>query len=279
MTIDIQIVQPKARVAMNNENYIDAMDLYKQMGQLQDKVYEYVKDAEGNEIPVTVIKKTDKKKGLNKIKLDPYDVYPLEMVVDNTPVASSGNEAMDNSFISVYDDVQKNFNEDGELISATHGVIKGDDYYATNKADLPIKIGRMFIPKFEIENFTKKLNVRKVNDEGIRLLEFYISMYPDVEDRKTRLLISDIKKAINNPVSVTFLEIKEVGFITYKTLGVEDFYEYQYDIIELDKIIEFNGHYVIKYLAKVSVDAKDILDEHRVTELDEKYDKKEKKNV
>ena len=46
LTIDIQIVQPKARVAMNNENYIDAMDLYKQMGQLQDKVYEYVKDAD-----------------------------------------------------------------------------------------------------------------------------------------------------------------------------------------------------------------------------------------
>jgi hypothetical protein len=228
-------------------------------------------------MPITKMRKTDKKKGLSKIKLDTFDSYPLEMVVDNTPVASGGNEAMDNTFINVYDEVQKNFNEDGELISATHGEIKGDDYFATNKADLPIKIGRMFFPKFEIENFAKKLNVRKVNDAGIRLLEFYISMYPDVEDRKTRLLISDIKKAINNPVTATFLEIKEVGFITYKTLGVEDFYEYQYDIIELDKIIEFNGHYVIKYLAKVRVDAKDILDEHRVSELDDKYDRKEAK--
>lgn len=46
LTIDIQIVEPKARLAMNNANYIDAMDLYKQMGQLQDKVYEYIKDAD-----------------------------------------------------------------------------------------------------------------------------------------------------------------------------------------------------------------------------------------
>ncbi len=46
LTIDIKIVEPKARMAMNNANYIDAMDLYKQMGQLQDKVYEYVKDAD-----------------------------------------------------------------------------------------------------------------------------------------------------------------------------------------------------------------------------------------
>lgn len=46
LTIDLKIVEPEARVAMNNKNYIDAMDLYKQMGELQDKVYEYVKDAD-----------------------------------------------------------------------------------------------------------------------------------------------------------------------------------------------------------------------------------------
>lgn len=228
-------------------------------------------------MPITKVRKVDKKRGLSKIKLDTFDTYPLEMVVDNTPIASGSNDAMDNTFINIYDEVQKNFNEDGELISASHGEIKSDEYFATNKADLPIQVGRMFIPKFEIERFTKKLNVRKVNDEGIRLLEFYISMYPDVEDRKSRLLISDIKKAIENPVAATFLELREVGFITYKTLGVEDFFEFQYDIIELDKIIEFNGHYVIKYLAKVRVDAKDILEEHRVAELDEKYENKEKK--
>lgn len=228
-------------------------------------------------MPITKVRKTDKKKGLSKIKLDEFDSYPLEMVVDNTQVTSGGNDAMDNTFINVYDEVQKNFNADGELISASHGEISADDYFSTNKNEPPIIIGRMFIPKFEIENFTKKLNIRKVNDEGIRLLEFCISMYPDADDRKTRLLISDIKKAIANPISATFLEIKEVGFITYKTLGVDDFYEYHYDIIQLDKIVEFNGHYVIKYLAKVSVDGKDTLDIHRVAELDDKYERKEAK--
>jgi hypothetical protein len=228
-------------------------------------------------MPITKVRKTDKKKGLSKIKLDNFDLYPLEMVVDNSQVTSGGNDAMDNTFINVYDEVQKNFNTDGELISASHGEISADDYFATNKNESPIIIGRMFIPKFEIENFTKKLNIRKVNDEGIRLLEFCISMYPDTDDRKTRLLISDIKKAIANPISATFLEIKEVGFISYKTLGAEDFYEYHYDIIQLDKIIEFNGHYVIKYLAKVSVDGKDTLDIHRVSELDDKYERKEAK--
>lgn len=254
---------------------------------LRWRTYKILKASEGvsaditgydeNGMPIVKIRKTDKKKGLSKIKVDEFDTYPLEMVIDNTQVTSGGNDAMDNTYISVYDEVQKNFNADGDLISATHGEISGEDYFATNKAEHPIIIGRMFRPKFEIETFAKKLNIRKINDSGDRLLEFYISMYPDVDDRKTRLLISDIKKAINNPLSATFLEIKEVGFITYKTIGVEDFYEYKYDIIRLDKIIEFNGHYVIKYLAKVNVDGKDMLDVHRMTSLDDKYERKEAK--
>ena len=227
-------------------------------------------------MPIVKMGKINKKKGLAKIKVDEFDSFPLEMVVDNTEVAASGNEAMDNDFISLYDNVTRYVDKDGDEI-ASHGEISSEDYFATNKSERPIIIGRMFIPKFEIENFAKKLNIRKVNDDGIRLLEFYISMYPDVDDRKTRLLISDIKKAIINPVAATFLEITEVGFVTYKTLGADDFYEYHYDIIELDKIIEFNGHYVIKYLAKVSIDGKDMLDEHRVADLDDKYERKEKK--
>lgn len=254
---------------------------------LRWRTYKILKASEGvsaditgydeNGMPIVKMRKTDKKKGLSKIKVDEFDSYPLEMVVDNTQVTASGNDAMDNTFINVYDEVQKNFNADGELISATHGEISSDDYFSTNKSERQIIVGRMFIPKFDIETFAKKLNIRKINDDGDRLLEFYISMYPDVDDRKTRLLISDIKKAITNPVAATFLEIKEVGFITYKTIGVEDFYEYQYDVIQLDKIIEFNGHYVIKYLAKVRVDGKDMVDVHRMTALDDKYERKEAK--
>jgi hypothetical protein len=241
-----------------------------------DGVTANIKGYDDNGQPIYSIKKLDKKKGLTKVKVDNFDNYPLELVVDNSPISSGGNDAMDNTFISIYDEAHKNLNADGEVVSVSHGEISSDDYFATNKADIPIKIGRMFIPKFEIERYTKKLNVRKINDTE-RLLEFYISMYPDLEDRKTRLLVSEIKKAISNPLSATFLEIKEVGFITYKTLGVDDFLEYQYDIKSLDKIIEYNGHYVIKFIASIKIDGRDILDEHRMADLDDKYEKKEKK--
>jgi hypothetical protein len=73
------------------------------------------------------------------------------------------------------------------------------------------------------------------------------------------------------------LEIKEVGFITHKTTGADDFLEYKYEITSFDKIIEFNSFYVIKFLANVVIDGNDILEQHRVVELDENYKNKKRK--
>ena len=52
-------------------------------------------------------------------------------------------------------------------------------------------------------------------------------MYPDEYDRKTRLFISEVKKAIENPMSVNMLDIEEVIFVTYKSIGVDDFLEFK----------------------------------------------------
>lgn len=231
-----------------------------------------------DKMPITRIRKTDKKRGLEKIKTDTIDKYSLEMVVDNTPIVTGGNDMMDNKNLNILDlnDVILNKNDKGEVISATHGEIKGEEYYATTKGETPIKIHRECLPKFEIETYTKKLHIRNMGGKE-RLLEFFVSMYPDEDNRRSRLFISDVKKAIQNSRTADMLDILKVGFITYKTLGVDDFLEYQYEIKGFDKIIEFNGNYVIKFKAEVVVDGREILDEYRVDELDNKYKNKEKK--
>ena len=73
------------------------------------------------------------------------------------------------------------------------------------------------------------------------------------------------------------LNIKGVEFVTYKSLGVSDFLEFKYEIESFDKIIEFNGFYVIKFIANVVIDGEDITEIHRVEELDKKYNEKAKK--
>jgi hypothetical protein len=127
-----------------------------------------------------------------------------------------------------------------------------------------------------LENFTKKLVVRKIN-KNQRLLEFYVSIYPDEYNRTSRLFISAVKKAIEEPRSSNMLEFKGVEFVSYKSLGVNDYLEFQYKIENFDKIIEFNGSYVIKFIANVIVNGNDIMETHRVEELDKKYAEKAKK--
>jgi hypothetical protein len=76
-----------------------------------------------------------------------------------------------------------------------------------------------------------------------------VSIYPDVDNRTSRLFISELKKIINDNRISDLIEINSVDFITYKAIGVNDFLEYKYEIKSFDKIIEYNGHYVIKFIA------------------------------
>ncbi len=217
---------------------------------------------------------------LRKVKLDDHDNYPLEMVIDNKEITLGGMDAV-NDEMNIYnlDERRKSVvkDEDGREVSGTLGEISNDAYQSTIKAERPIKAVREFRPKFELESYTKKLNIRKINDSE-RLLEFCVSIYPDEYDRKSRLFLSEVKRAIKNPRVSDMLDIEGIGFTTYKAIGVKDFHQYQYKITSFDKIIEFNGNYVIKFKADVIVDGEYLLEKYRLKELDEKYKNKNSKH-
>ena len=236
-------------------------------------------------MPIT---KTEKAKTqrvlLDKVVLDEYDDYQLEIVQDNEPTTMGAKEAGLNQNLSAYTDTQiienkrkeKVDNDLGYAEGTTLGEISNDDYESFIKPEHPVVVDRDFRPKFEIEKYTKKLHVRRIDDNK-KLLEFYVSKYPDEFDRKTRLLISEIKRAIQNPRSVDMLDITGIKFITYKTLGSKDFHVYEYKVESFDKIIEFDGFYVIKFKCEVTVNGEYLLEEYREEELDKKYQNKERK--
>jgi hypothetical protein len=119
------------------------------------------------------------------------------------------------------------------------------------------------------------MNVRKINKKE-RLLEFYVSKYPDEYNRTSRLFLSSIKKVIEGNRQ-SFLELDEIEFVSYKTIGVEDFMLFKYNNITFDKIVEFNGFLVIKFKCDVVINGVDILEVHMQKELEEKYKNKTKK--
>lgn len=227
-------------------------------------------------MPITKVRKKNKKNILSKIKLDSSHNYILEMVVDNTEIVIGGNEAMENADIELLDEAVLNYDDKGQVQSATHGNISISDYLASHKTEKPIFITRKEQQKFNIESYAKKMNIRSIDSES-KLLEFYVSIYPDDYNRTSRLFISEIKKIMSNEISPTSLDIDKINFISYKTLGSDDFLEYEYVVKEFDSIIEFNGYYVIKFICDVTINGKDILEEHIVESLDKKYNEKAKK--
>ena len=226
--------------------------------------------------PIVKTYKIDKKRALNNINTEPTDNYPLEIVLDNEEITTGVNDTIGNQYINVSETPVLNKDVLGNVTGATHGIISGDEYFATFKTEKPIVITREFFPKFNIETYTKKLHVRRIN-ETEKLLEFYISKYPDADNKRSSLFINDLKKSIKNTMLSSMFEIKDVSFTTYKTIGCDDFLYYEYEIVSLDKIVEFNEFYVVKFKANITVEAEDILEQHRVSELDKKYENKEKK--
>lgn len=253
---------------------------------LRWRTYKILRASEGNKttivgydednMPITKTVKINHRNHTSKIKQDPFDYYPLEMIIDNSEIVLSNEEAMDNTYIELYKDAVINYDEDGNEISASHGTITADEYSIGSKSELPIKIERDVIPNFMLEHFTKKLHVRKIN-ESERLLEFFVSVYPDEYFRTSRLFISEIKQIIEKNKKSSLTDINTVNFVTYKSIGVNDYLEFKYSKISFDKIIEYNGSYIIKFKAMIEIDGRDIFDEYKMDELEEKYKNKEKK--
>jgi hypothetical protein len=252
---------------------------------LKWRTYKIIKATEGvkstitgyddDGMPIVKTTKRNQKQGLKKVKVDTFDDYKLEMVLDNSEIALSTTDSMGNENLSILDSVLENYDDDGNLVSVSHATINANELMATEKGERPIKITRPSAPNFFIENLTKKMNVRKINKKE-RLLEFYVSKYPDEYNRTSRLFLSAIKKVIDGNHQ-SFLELDEIEFVSYKTIGVEDFLLFKYNNITFDKIVEFNGFHVIKFKCDVAINGHDILEEHKVEELDNKYKQKTKK--
>lgn len=211
---------------------------------------------------------------LNKVKLDSSDDYKLEMVVDAEAIRKGREEALNVDVVDTGLAEEEFIDEDGNT-RKTLGVISNEDN-EFNDIEYPIKIDREDIPKFYIEKFAKKLNVRII-DETHRLLEFYISKYPSEYDRKTYLLVSELKRAMVNPRSTNILYIDNIGFVSYKTIGVNDFRVFEYKVVEFDKIVEFDGYFVIKFKCEVTTNGEYLLEKYREADLDNKYENKERK--
>lgn len=244
----------------------------KESANLKTDIIDYDKDG----MPITKTFKTNKNK-LDKVKVDEYDVFKPILVVYNEEITLSSKDVLDmGEFTNIEEKEYKIYDNDIEVLDSNSlGVLSNDQYESSVKTYRPIKVERESVDIFNIEMYSKKLIVRDMED-GNFLLEFYISKYPNFENRKTIFLTNFLKEALLG-VKLSFFNLKKVSFLSDKTIGSDDNLYYEYEIINYDKTVSFNGFYVIKFKAKALTNGLDVTNVYINEALDIKYKNKMQK--
>jgi hypothetical protein len=227
---------------------------------------------------------------LAETKLD-SDEYKLIMIFKNEPSLNTLSESMakilyntDEKIIEKYKEasgdyklneekIEKNTDKDERKVV---GIVTLNS--ANDSIDLkyPLIIDREHIYKYDIENFVEKVHIRQINNEEF-LLELLVQEEPDPNRDNSKSLIKDLNKSIENIAFGGFLDITKLMFVTNKTIGSPDNRLYEYEILNFDKLVKFNGYFIIKYKAKILTNGKNLLEDFIDSDLEEKYKNKEKK--
>lgn len=149
------------------------------------------------------------------------------------------------------------------------------------KTEYWIKIEREFgfMPRYRLEEYTKRIVVKEKTKGKTAIIEFYVSKYPHEMDLKSKGFVKEIEKVMNDNVRSDVLDINIVSFTTNHAYKVVDMLLYTFKVKELRGITEYDGHYVIKYLADIVVNGQDRTDQFYNEEMANKYKNKEKKIV
>jgi len=198
------------------------------------------------------VSKKDNTVTLKKIKSDDTDSYPVKYVVNDLIV--------DSELFKVLDKLSEGVTMSGYEAETLH------------QQEPLVTINREFIPRFQIEKYTKRLIVKEIDKESV-LLEFYVSKYPNHNDRKHNFFISELNRVINGAKPLE-IEFTSINLTSYKFIGVKNFLSFKYDKIVFDKITEYDGNYVIKYKGNVLVDGDDMIAEFKEEALEKLYEEK-----
>ena len=146
------------------------------------------------------------------------------------------------------------------------------------KEEYVIKIERDFYPRYKIEAYTKRLVVKKLDEEH-SILDLYVSKYPNDKDFKSKGFVREIEKIRDERMKSDVIDIKKISFVTSHAFKLDDMLEFEFDNIEFQKVLEYDGHYVIRFKSKNVKNGCDLTEQYYCKTMDEKYKKKVKKDI
>ena len=136
-----------------------------------------------------------------------------------------------------------------------------------------IHIGRDFIPRFNLENYTSKIVLKPLN-ENETMFDIYISKYVKQFDNIHKLFLKQIEQIYIGDTRNDILDFKTLDFITYKAYGADDLLEFEFKDIQFENIIKFDEFYVLRFIGKNVKYGNDLLNDiydERTAKLNEEH--------
>ena len=106
----------------------------------------------------------------------------------------------------------------------------------------PIKLQRGVVPKHKLENYTSTVHVRDIDGKN-KLIDFYIPNKPGNES-----IIREVEQIRSNPRVTDLVNFTKISFTTQDS----DMLVFEYRTLAFDKIVEYNGNYIVKMFAEVT---------------------------
>ena len=111
----------------------------------------------------------------------------------------------------------------------------------------PIKVQRGVFPKHKIEDNTETVLVRNIDGKN-KLIEFYIpnNQYQD------KGVLREVESLKRNPGVTDSVNIANMNFTT----PGGDMLQFEYKMLAFDKVVEYNGNYIVKMFAECITDGR-----------------------
>lgn len=141
-----------------------------------------------------------------------------------------------------------------------------------------IKIKRNFMPRYKIEEYMTRIDVKELDDKHV-ILDMYVSKYPNDKDFKSKGFVREVEKIRDEKIKSDILDYEEISFTTHRAYKMDDLVKFEFKNIVFKEIVEFDGHYIIRCKASIRQDIIDLTNVYYSKTMDEKYKNKEKKDV
>lgn len=204
-------------------------------------------------------------------------------------LALKKKEGKDSKFVS-YDKsdglevitIQYNYAISEDILDAIKQIENGG---RGKETQYKFEIKRNFRPRFRIEEFLKKVVVKRL-DETHAILDFYFSKYPETfftnhndKSFRSKAFIHEIENIRDNGVRSDMLDMESLRFVTNHAYKQDDLIEFTFRNLWFREVTEFDGDYILKFKASIEHDGIDLTKEFYNEAMAKKYENKEKKEL